>query len=137
MDNLCSYFFILSPTLLIYLTSAIFPISKTAGNNVPFRPPSYIFAIVWPILLILIGFSWNNRSNLSIEYYVLIILLSLWPVLYFYSNVLSLINIVITLIFTLFIIIYKYQNISSLLLVPLFLWLIFATYLNTYEVFLK
>ena len=33
-------------------------ISRNSGNIVKFRPPSFVFGIVWPILYILLGLSW-------------------------------------------------------------------------------
>ena len=107
---------------------------KDAGKNVPFRPPGYIFGIVWPILFILIGVSWFNRLNLSWLYLVLSILLALWIIIYNNSKILSFIEIIITFIFTMFLIIFEYKSNSSLLLIPLALWLIFAGSLNGYEI---
>ena len=130
------YFVFIIPALIVYIISIFFPLNN-AGKNVPFRPPGYIFGIIWPILFLLIGFSWYNRFNLSELYLILCILLSLWIVIYNYSNILSFVELIITFIFTIFLILYKYKPDSSLLLIPLALWLIFASSLNGYEIIHK
>ena len=41
-----------------------------SGVNIKFRPPPYVFGIVWPILYILLGLSWihsNPSQNRTIE----------------------------------------------------------------------
>ena len=96
----------------------------------PFRPPGIVFAIVWPILLLLIGLSWNKNINLSIYFFILSILLGIWTVIYNYSHLISFIEIIITLCFVLFLI---FKN-KLYLLIPLSLWLSFASILNGYQV---
>ena len=122
------YLFI--PLISVNGVALFFPISKTSGQNVWFRPPSYVFAIVWPLLLLLIGYSWYLRPNLSFYYAFLTLLLSTWSILWAYSKLYSLFNIISTLFFTLYLIFFK----SSYLLIPLFLWLCFATVLNFYSI---
>ncbi len=34
-----------------------------AGKNVPFRPPGFIFAIVWPILYVTTGIAWRESGR--------------------------------------------------------------------------
>ena len=127
------YFVFVIPLLFVYLPSQFFPVNN-AGAEIPFRPPPLTFAIVWPILLILIGFSWFKRLNLTILYFILCILLGLWPVIYNYSKIGAFIEIIITLLFSLYLIFYKYVRYSSLALIPLVLWLSFASLLNGYEI---
>ena len=131
MDKLI-YLFI--PMLSVYIVSYYYPVTKQAGKDIWFRPPSYVFGIVWPILLLLIGFSWYLRPNLSFYYTILTILLSTWCMLWSYSKIYSLINIIITAFFTLILIFKKYSKKSSVLLIPLFLWLSFASLLNFYSI---
>lgn len=128
------YLVFLIPLLFVYLPSQFFPVNN-AGSMVPFRPPPITFAIVWPILLILIGFSWFKRLNLTFFYFILCILLGLWPVIYNYSKIGAFVEIIITLLYTTGIIFYKYDRYSSIFLIPLVLWLSFASLLNGYEVF--
>jgi tryptophan-rich sensory protein len=131
--NYFNIFTLFLPILFVYIPSIFFPINNS-GSNIPFRPPPITFAIVWPILLILVGISWFNRTNLSIYYLILSILLGAWTIFYNYSNIASFIEIIITLLFTLFLILYKFENLSSILLIPLALWLSFASILNGYEI---
>ena len=131
MDKLI-YLFI--PMLSVYIVSYYYPVTKQATKDIWFRPPPYVFGIVWPILLLLIGFSWYLRPNLSFYYTILTILLSTWSIFWNYSKIYSLINIIITAFFTLYLIFKKYSKKSSVLLIPLFLWLSFATLLNFYSI---
>lgn len=131
-----NYFNILTlflPILFVYIPSIFFPINN-AGSNIPFRPPPITLAIVWPILLILVGISWYNRTNLTMYYLFLSILLGAWTIFYNYSKISSFIEILITLFLTIFLIIYKFENLSSILLIPLALWLSFASLLNGYDI---
>jgi tryptophan-rich sensory protein len=126
------YLFI--PMLSVYIVSYYYSVTKQAGKDIWFRPPPYVFGIVWPILLLLIGFSWYLRPNLSFYYTILTILLSTWSIFWTYSKIYSLINIIITAFFTLYLIFKKYSKKSSVLLIPLFLWLSFASLLNFYSI---
>ena len=107
MDKLI-YLFI--PMLSVYIVSYYYPVTKQAGKDIWFRPPPYVFGIVWPILLLLIGFSWYLRPNLSFYYTILTILLSTWSIFWSYSKIYSLINIIITAFFTLYLILKKYSK---------------------------
>ena len=126
------YLFI--PMLSVYIVSYYYSVTKQAGKDIWFRPPPYVCGIVWPILLLLIGFSWYLRPNLSFYYTILTILLSTWSIFWTYSKIYSLINIIITAFFTLYLIFKKYSKKSSVLLIPLFLWLSFASLLNFYSI---
>ena len=126
------YLFI--PMLSVYIVSYYYQVTKQATKEIWFRPPPYVFGIIWPILLLLIGFSWYLRPNLSFYYTILTILLSTWSIFWNYSKIYSLINIIITTFFTLYLILKKYSKKSSILLIPLFLWLSFATLLNFYSI---
>lgn len=58
--------YLVIPLIAVNSVALLFPISKTSGQNVWFRPPPYVFAIVWPLLLLLIGYSWYLRPNLAL-----------------------------------------------------------------------
>ena len=126
--------YLVIPFFAVNGVAMLFPISKTSGQKVWFRPPPYVFAIVWPVLLLLIGYSWYLRPKLSYYYAFLTLLLSTWSIFWAYSKLYSLFNIIITLFFTLYLIFLKYSKKSSYLLIPLFLWLSFATLLNFYSI---
>ena len=126
------YLFI--PLISVNGVAYFYPISKDSGKQVWFRPPPYVFVIVWPILLLLIGYSWYLRPKLVLYYSILTILLSSWSIVWNYNKFYAFIKIISTLLFTLFLIFYNYSKKSSLLLVPLFLWLSFASVLNFYSI---
>lgn len=139
MNNLLKYSTLVIPSIVIYTISQFF-IVDNAGSDIPFRPPGIVFAIVWPILLILLGISWYLRTNLSIYYIILITLLTLWIILYNYSKVLSFIDIILSLCMTILLITNIFNRndgfkLSNVLLIPLALWLSFASTLNGYEIF--
>jgi tryptophan-rich sensory protein len=126
------YLFI--PLIAVNGIAFLYPISKDSGEKLWFRPPPYVFAIVWPILLILLGYSWYLRPKLVFFYAYLTILLSTWAMLWDYNKFYAFINIISTLISTLILILYKFSKLSSILLVPLLLWLSFASVLNYYSI---
>jgi len=126
------YLFI--PLIAVNGIAFLYPLSKDSGEKLWFRPPPYVFAIVWPILLLLIGYSWYLRPKLVFFYTYLTILLSTWVMFWDYNKFYAFINIISTLICTFFLILYKYSKLSSLLLVPLLLWLSFASVLNYYSI---
>ena len=126
------YLFI--PLIAVNGIAFFYPISTDSGKQVSFRPPPYVFMIVWPILLLLIGYSWYLRPKLVLYYSILTILLSSWSIVWNYNKFYAFIKIISTLLFTLFLIVYNYSKLSSILLVPLFLWLSFASVLNYYSI---
>tara|TARA_B100001741_G_C16489314_1_gene568885 strand:- start:692 stop:1057 length:366 start_codon:yes stop_codon:yes gene_type:complete len=114
----------------VYLSGLFFPIGKDSGKDIPFRPPSWVFGVVWPILLLLIGYSWVLRPKLSVYYFILTILLSSWSMFYANNRILAFINILLTIGFSIYLILHKFKKKSSYLLIPLVLWLSFASYLS-------
>ena len=135
--NLISYVIIPIPNLLVYTMAKIKPIQREIGSNIPFRPPPYVFALVWPILLLLLGFSWYQSLSqgyvINAGYILLTVLLSCWSTMYRYHKVWGLLNIIASWIVTCYLILSRISTSSSVLLVPLNLWLIFAAVLNYYS----
>ena len=125
-----NYIYLLLPMFSVYLSGLFFPIAKDSGKDIPFRPPSWVFGVVWPILLLLIGYSWVLRPKLSVYYFILTILLSTWSIFYANNRILAFINILLTIGFSIYLILYKFKKKSSYLLIPLVLWLSFASYLS-------
>jgi len=121
--------YLLLPLFSVYIVTFFNPMKKDI-NPSPYQPPGWIFGLVWPILLLLIGYSWTLRSSLSNYYFIQTLLLSSWVVFYNKNKLYGLVNILITLCLTLFMIGYKYKKMSSLLLVPLAAWLSFASFLS-------
>jgi benzodiazapine receptor len=140
-----NYIYLLSPNIFIFITSIFFPVTDNAGKDIVFRPPEssilrnlrlpgYVFGIVWPILLLLLGYSWTLRPNILYLYIILTLLLSLWLILYKLSKKIAFYEIILTLLFSIFVLFYKYNTLSSILLIPLILWLSFASVLNYYSI---
>ena len=122
-----------------YLVSKHCKMGKGSGNNVKFRPPSYLFGIVWPILYILLGLSWINsyKKNTTIDrlFFGLSILLAAWIIVYSCMNdKKSAIYILLLILLFIVLLMIMIPQKSKLLLSPLLIWIVFATFLNTTEV---
>ena len=125
------------PMIAVYLPTIAYPVTEEIGSNVSFRPPGYVFAIVWPILLLLLGISWFVRRKMGYFinsiYILLTILLSIWFILYDNNKYYGLLDILISFSITSFLFFYDVKNFNkyaSLPLIPLLCWLIFASILN-------
>lgn len=112
-------------------------------NKPVFTPPSEIFAPAWTVLYALMFLSLVlfftaktdiDKTQGTALFLTQLILNLLWsPIFFYWHNLsLSLIIIVLLLAFTLTTIVsfYKISAIASFLLIPYFLWICFATYLN-------
>jgi benzodiazapine receptor len=118
--------------------------SKDSGVQINARPPSYVFAVVWTILYILLGISWvhsrnckcNNSKIVDTLYITLIALLNYWIVKYGCDKdpKSALFILPFTILLTLILIVYSLGTASSYLLLPLLVWLIYAMLLNYTEV---
>ena len=128
------YIYYILPLISVSLGSLISPVTRDAGKNISFRPPPYVFAIVWPILLLLLGYSWTLRLDISYLYIILIFLLSIWSILFNLSKKLAFFEIILTLIFSIFIFFYKFNKNSSNVLIPLIVWLFYASIQNYYSI---
>ena len=130
---------------LFYPMVAGFVVSKfckmeKSGITVKFRPPGYVFGIVWPILYILLGLSWinsNPSSNKTIEllYFVLSSLLAYWIVVYAcQKNKKNAVFIMLAIILNIGVLMVQIPKKSQLYLVPLGIWLLFALLISTTEI---
>lgn len=143
---------VLIPLLVGGLSSLISTLIANMYSNVEyaelikpgFSPPGKVFAIVWPILYILMGISSyliissgksSQKINDAMFFYKLQLGLNfLWSILFFGLNLrfVALINIAL-LVMVVSIMIYKFYHIdkrAALLNIPYLLWLIFALILN-------
>ena len=129
---------------LFYPMIAGFGVSKfckmeKSGTNVKFRPPPYVFGIVWPILYILLGLSWINSNsdkniNIEIMFFVLSSLLAYWIVLYAcQKNKKNAVFIMLAIILNIALLMVQIPKKSQLYLVPLGVWIFFAMLLSTTE----
>ena len=130
---------------LLYPMVAGFVVSKfckmeKSGITVKFRPPGYVFGIVWPILYILLGLSWINSNpslNKKVEllYFVLSSLLAYWIVVYAcQKNKRNAVFIMLAIILNIGILMVQIPKKSQLYLVPLGIWLLFALLISTTEI---
>jgi len=131
------YSLLFIPMLAVYLPTIFYPVTDEIGSNVSFRPPGYVFAIVWPILLFLLGISWFIRRKkkyaINLIYVLLIVLLGIWFILYDNNKYIGLIDIIACLLISLYLFFYDYKNFdkyASFTVLPLIIWLIFASILN-------
>ena len=120
------------PMISVYLVGSFFPINSRTKKVIPYRPPGWIFGVVWPVLLFLIGYSWTLRPQLTNYYIALIVILSSWMISFTYNETLAFLTILTVIALSVYLIVYKYQKKSSLALVPLVLWLSFASYLSSH-----
>ena len=135
---------LLLPSIFGGLFSYLCDVKKTSGSTVNIRPDPKIFGIVWPILYLLLGLSWNYARNVTVKndgispdilYTILNMFLCLW--IYVYScqerkkeGVYVLILCIIAGLSC-----FTVGNITSkLLITPLLGWLYLATLLNAFEV---
>lgn len=133
---------ILIPSILGYSLSALCPVSKSSGKSVPFRPPSYVFAIVWPILFLCLGISMMLafKSNNKLFWLYILTTFSIVSWIVFYSCLKNKIIASFVLILSILLIgtcIFFSGTIQRILMSLLFLWCIFASVLNIYEINLK
>ena len=124
-----NYLYLLLPMFSVYFVGLLYPIDKEARKEIAFRPPSWVFGVVWPVLLLLLGYSWTLRPNLSNSYLILTLLLASWSIFYANNRTFAFLNILTTIGLTIYLIFYKFKKKSSYLLIPLLMWLSFASYL--------
>lgn len=113
-------------------------------NRSPLTPPNYVFGIVWTILYAIIGISgWSiwgastaNLSSIKVVYITQLLLNWSWTPLFFLYQLpgyaLICLILMLTMVFAIIFMAYPRIKAVSYLFLPYFLWLMFATYLNTY-----
>lgn len=138
---------ILIPLGISALISLMINNSLSLYNDIvkpKFYPPELVFGVVWPILYVLMGFACyrtfmklklEKKSSSAILLYIINLMLNfLWPIIFFYLRLYGIAWIeLILLIIVLAIVIIKFFNIdklSGIVLIPYFLWLLYALYLN-------
>lgn len=118
-----------------YLVSLKCRMNNRSGSSVKFKPPSYIFGIVWPILYLLIGSSWiqatdtiSLRDSTDFLFISLSLLLGLWIIVYAcMENKLGSLYVMFFIILNLLFLMIIIPKNSRLLLAPLCVWLAYAT----------
>ncbi len=125
---------------------------STWYNNLiqpPFAPPNWLFAPVWGVLYSMIAVAliiYINKQEYGkksgyVFFTIQLILNLLWsPVFFGMQNMgLALIIVILMDIFVLLTIIkfYSVLKLTGILLIPYFVWILFATYLNAGYLFLN
>ena len=140
--SVTTYAILFLPMLLGYGANLGNPIDSKAGADIPARPPSQAFGIVWPVLYLLIGFAWltlraEQGTRTDVLFGVLVALLTAWTPVYgrgYTKRALYVILLATTASLATFGHAWSTDANSGLLMTPLVGWLMFATSLNMAEV---
>lgn len=117
-------------------------INQAKPYQAPLAPPPWLFAVVWPVLYLMLGIalylilqSRSINGNSALRWFCIQLILNLlWPLVFFrfhqYMAAAILIIILdIAVAYTIYLL-FNDENIAGCIMVPYFLWLLFATYLN-------
>lgn len=116
---------------------------KKAGSVVKFRPPGFVFGLVWPVLYLLLGAAWVYAQRHSetpgafvdICYGMLVFFLTLWIVVYgCLHNKKGGVYVIFLAIFATIMSRDISPQLSRVLLSPLLVWLLFAGLISVFEV---
>ena len=137
MKKILKYIGILLPWFIGGLLFRSDQVFYRSLNKPSFAPPGYLFAIIWPILYILIAFSIYNVKDKNKDYLkVLIINYFTNQIFSFFfftikSPFIAMIDTIIILISSLYLYLESKRdnNLSANLLIPYILWNIFASIL--------
>lgn len=110
-----------------------------------FAPPPVVFPIVWTILYVLMGISLYLvrplKSGSKLSFALLLACLFIWPIIFFnFKNLgFSLFWIILTLLICIITVInfYKENKKAGCLLIPLLVWIMFASVLNAFIYYLN
>ena len=133
---------VILPTIVGYGTSLLCGMGKNSGSNVKFRPPPWVFGVVWPILFLLLGTSWaiasrncTNQVMCMSAYGLLTILLGVWILVYGCAKSKKGASWVLILILASGLACFAQGNeVSKVMITPLLAWVLFALIMNTTEV---
>ena len=142
--NIESYAWIFSPIILGLGTSAILvPNKKIPKVRSKWNPPAWVFAVVWPILYLLLGYSsfliWKKnceKIDCVLKSYLLhfFLLLCWWPYFVYFPNrdfaTFTLFQLTIQAIY----LGYKFYEkdvVAGYCWIPYVIWLSFATFLTS------
>lgn len=134
-DDNTNIIYLFFPMISGYITSAFCPMNRNDGANIKFRPPSYVFGIVWPILYLLLGAAWVLSNSKTLYYLVLSLILCLWIIVFScFKDKKSASWILLASVTMCTSVIVVSSKKSQLLLTPLLGWLLFALLMNTMDV---
>lgn len=132
------YILSITPLVTGYGVSALCGMDETAGKDVSFRPPSWVFGVVWLIMYLLLGAAWliSHRldPNNSFAFATLTLLLNLWIATYYCARNKSFsMYVLLESIAAVIACMYVGNITSRIMLAPLLAWILFATVLNAAE----
>jgi tryptophan-rich sensory protein len=142
--NIASYLWIFSPIILgLGSSAALIPENKIPKVRSKWNPPSWVFAVVWPILYLLLGYSsfliWKKNGgkiDSSLQIYILhfFLLLCWWPYFVYFPNrnfaSLTLFQLTIQAIYIAYLF-YVKDVVAGYCWIPYIIWLSFATFLTS------
>ena len=113
-------------------------------NLPPYSPPAWLFGVVWPILYILMGIAAyliyitpakpEDKRKALITYGAQLMVNFSWSIIFFrlqeYGMAVIVLGLLLLLVTMTLMFFYDLAKISALLLIPYYLWLLFAYYLN-------
>jgi tryptophan-rich sensory protein len=111
----------------------------------PLNPPSWVFGVVWPILYLTLAWSFARyyfrrpAGDMAWTWFVAQMLLNgLWTTIFFRLKeptwaLLCIVGMIVLTAWT-GVLFYAIDQVSAFILIPYFVWLCFATYLNAYIV---
>ena len=132
----------LAPLLMSQVITRIFPIDQEWYNQITENvetPAPVVFAIVWPILYILIGLTFYNTNDTGAKKILLVnlVLNYLWLVFFnYFQDILLGLIVLVLMVLTLYFYFKTEWTQKSMLLIPYFIWLLYATYLN-YQIYME
>jgi tryptophan-rich sensory protein len=84
--NGTEWFYLLVPIVTGYLASAFCHVGKDAGRTINARPPAWVFGLMWPVLYLLVGYSWvvmrRKDPNVDWVFWVNVVGLVSWILVY-------------------------------------------------------
>lgn len=133
---------LLTPLTTGFVSGWIVGDMSESAVDVNARPPGWVFGVVWSILYLMIGFAWvtMRREGKWINILMMLLVASLvaWLFIYDESEQSGLYAIVFTILFAMLVFTYTLKSsdkkYTPYLIVPLIVWLLFATMLNFEEV---
>ena len=123
---------VLGPLVLVLGTAFLCKMPKDAGRLVSFRPPAYFFSVVWPVLLLLLGYSLYEASN-RVPHVLLTVLLMAWLPLYARRMYKEALWLLVVQLFLAFLILSQATQAQALAGSALAAWLVFALLMSAGE----
>lgn len=127
------------PALLGYALSAA--CRMPSSDEIPFRPPSWVFGVVWPILYTLLGIAWFRTavsrgvvSFASASYLLTSAMLAMWLVVYScWKQTKNAVFVLLASVLCVAFNIALSAPAEKLMVLPLIVWVSFATLMNAWQ----